>query len=89
MVETVTTIDKAGRVVIPKEIRDKMGLKEDSAILVADSDRGVMILKRLDIEELARSLKQELRGKDVDSIARRIEEGSNARARKEHRSVRS
>ncbi|MDG6901186.1 MAG: AbrB/MazE/SpoVT family DNA-binding domain-containing protein [Nitrososphaerota archaeon] len=89
MVEAVTTIDKAGRVVIPKEIRDKMGLKEDSTILVADSERGVMILKKLDIEELARRLRQELKGKDVESIARKVREESNERARKEHGTLRS
>jgi len=89
MVEAVTTIDKAGRVVIPKEIRDKMGLKEDSAILVADSGRGVLILRKLDIEELAEKLRQELKGKDLDSIARKVEEESNERARREHKSLRS
>jgi len=38
MVEAITTIDKAGRVVIPKEIRDRMNLAEDSSLLVAETD---------------------------------------------------
>ena len=37
MVEAITTIDKAGRVVIPKEIRERMNLKGDSALLVAET----------------------------------------------------
>ncbi len=71
MVEAITTIDKAGRVVIPKEIRERMNLKEDSALLVAETERGVLILKRLDIKEMADRLRVELKGKDVDRIARR------------------
>jgi AbrB family transcriptional regulator (stage V sporulation protein T) len=85
MVEAITTIDKAGRVVIPKEIRERMDLREDSALLVAETDRGVLILKKLDIKEIADRLRVELKGKDVDEIARRVEEESNERVRKGER----
>lgn len=85
MVEAMTTIDKAGRVVIPKEIRERMNLKEDSALLVAETDRGVLILKKLDIREIAERLRGELKGRDVDEIARRVERESNERVRKEGR----
>lgn len=89
MVEAVTKIDKAGRVVIPKEIRERTGLEEDSALLVMEAKGGVVILKKLDIEELARRLKQELKGKDVEAIAGRVEEESNERAKKERKAYRS
>ena len=82
MVEAITTIDKAGRVVIPKEIRERMNLKEDSALLVAEIKGGVLILKKLDIKEIADRLRVELKGRDVDEIARRVEEESNERVRK-------
>ncbi len=88
MVEAVTTIDRAGRVVIPKEIRRRMGLKEDSALLVTEAEGGVVLLKRLEIEELARRLREELKGVDVDRIARRVERESNERARKERKALR-
>src|SRR5712692_1246170 len=88
MVEAVTRIDKAGRVVIPKEIRERTGLNEDSALLVVDTERGVVILKKLDIEELARRLRRELKGKDVESIGERVEGESNERARKEDKALR-
>lgn len=89
MVEAVTKIDRAGRVVIPKEIRERTGLEEDSALLVMEAERGVVILKKLDIEELARRLRKELKGKDVEAIAGRVEEESNERARKERKALRS
>ncbi len=71
--------------VIPKEIRERMNLKEDSALLVAETDRGVLILKKLDIKEIADRLRVELKGKDVDEIARRVEEESSERVRKGER----
>ena len=89
MVEAVTKIDKAGRVVIPKEIREKMDLKEDSTLLVTDAGGGIVVLKKLDIGELARRLRGELKGRNVESIARRVEEESNERAAKEHKALRS
>lgn len=89
MAETVTKIDKAGRVVIPKEIRERMGLKEDSALLIVEADNGIVVLKKLDIEELARRLKQELKVVDVEAIAQKVEEESNERARKEHKTLRN
>ena len=85
MVEAITTIDKAGRVVIPKEIRERMNLKEDSALLVAETKGGVLILKKIDIKEIADRLRVELKGGDVDEIVRRVEEESNERVRRGER----
>ena len=87
--EAVTKIDKAGRVVIPKEIRENMDLKEDSSLLISETSKeGVIVLKKIDIEEMAKRLRLELKGVDVDRIARKIEVESNERARKEHKVLR-
>ena len=83
MVEAVTTIDKAGRVVIPKEIREKMSLKENSILLVVETDGDALILKKLDIRQIAERLRGELKGKDLDGIATKVEVQSNERVRKE------
>jgi len=88
MVETVTKIDRAGRVVIPKEIRERMGLKEDTTLLVVDATDEIVVLKKLDVKELAKRLRQELRGIDVEAIGRRVEEESNEQARKEYQALR-
>ncbi len=82
MVEAVTTMDKAGRVVIPKEIREKMNLKEESTLLLTEVGADVLVLKKLDIQEIAERLRVELKGKNVVGIARRVEEESNERAKK-------
>ena len=83
MVEAVTTIDKAGRVVIPKEIREKMSLEENSILLVVETDGDALILKKLDIRQIAERLRVELKGKDPDGMARKVEAQSNERVRKE------
>jgi AbrB family transcriptional regulator (stage V sporulation protein T) len=82
MAEAIATIDKAGRVVIPKEIRDRLDLKADSALLVAETDRDAIILKKLDIKDIADRLRRELKGKDVGEISRRVERDSNERVRR-------
>jgi AbrB family looped-hinge helix DNA binding protein len=86
--EAVTKIDKAGRVVIPKQIRERMNLKEDSSLLVTESGSGVLLLKKLDIEELGKRLRKELKGVEVERIARKVEEESNERARKAYKVLR-
>ena len=61
MAEPVTKIDKAGRVVIPKEVRQQMGLVGGTnLLLVADVDKGIIIIKKLDVERMARELKQDV-----------------------------
>lgn len=83
MAEAVTTIDKAGRVVIPKEIRERMDLRTGSALLVAETEDDTIILKKLDIKEIADRLRGELKGKNLDEIAQRVERDSNERVRRQ------
>ncbi len=86
MVEAVTTIDKAGRVVIPKEIREKADLTENSILLVTETEKDdILLLKKLDVHEMAERIRGELKGKDVDEIAKGVEKESNEVARKELR----
>jgi AbrB family looped-hinge helix DNA binding protein len=74
MVEEVTKMDRAGRVVIPKSIRKRAGLKGDSTLLVAEVSEGLIVLKKIDIESLAKALRKELKGVDVEAIAKKVEE---------------
>ena len=86
MAEAVTTIDRAGRVVIPKEIRERMNLEENSVLLLAETDsEDALILKKLDIREIADQLRGELKGKNLDETARKVEKESNEEAGKELR----
>ncbi len=83
MVEIVS-IDKAGRIVIPKAIRDAAGIGESAKLLIAATEKGRLVLQKLDVESLAARLEKELAGKDVDAIVRRVRKEINARVRKEY-----
>lgn len=83
MVEIVS-IDKAGRIVIPKAIRDAAGIDESAKLLIAATEKGRLVLQKLDVESLAARLEKELAGKDVDAIVRRVRKEINARVRKEY-----
>ncbi len=81
-VAEVVSVDKAGRVVIPKAVREATGIDERVKLLVAAAGRGRVVLQKLDVEEIVARLEQELAGKDVEEIARRVREEVNARVRK-------
>lgn len=88
MAASVIKIDKAGRVVIPKEIREKMGLAQDTTLLVTEASDDIVVLKKLDVKGLASKLRRELKGVDVESIAKRVDKRSNEQARKEYKALR-
>jgi AbrB family looped-hinge helix DNA binding protein len=83
-VEDIVAVDKAGRVVIPKAIRDAAGIDERAKLLIAVTEAGRIVLQRLDVKTVAARLEKELAGKDVDAIAHRIREEVRARIRKKY-----
>ena len=88
MAESVTKIDNAGRVVIPKEIRDRMGLAQDTTLLVSEASGDIVILKKIDVKELASKLRQELKGVNVEEISKKVEKKSNEQARRSYKALR-
>ena len=78
----VVSVDRAGRVVIPKAIRDAAGIDERTKFLIALTEHGRLVLQKLNVESLAARLERELAGKDVDAIVRKVREETNARIRR-------
>jgi len=70
---TVVTIDKAGRLVIPKETRTAQGVRPGTKFLLVEGHGGRMWLQRLDPEELAAQILEETRGVDLDPIIAKVE----------------
>jgi AbrB family looped-hinge helix DNA binding protein len=58
---TVTMGDR-GRLVIPAEVRERAGLDEGTALLLLETDGGVVLLTR---EQLKRRVRQDLGGEDL------------------------
>ncbi len=81
-VAEIVSVDRAGRVVIPKAIRDAVGIDERAKLLIAATKGGRVILQKLEVKTLADRLEEELAGKDVNAIVRRVREEIRARVRK-------
>ena len=80
----VISVDKAGRIVIPKAVREAAGIDEQAKLLIAATEKGRVVLQKLDVESLAERLEKELAGKDVDAIVRQVRKGIHARIRKDY-----
>ncbi len=80
----IVSVDKAGRIVIPKAIREAVGIEASGKLLIATAGRDRIVLQKLDVESLAARLEKELAGKDVDEIVRRVREEIRVRIRKEY-----
>ena len=65
-------MDKSGRLVIPDLIRKKLHLTKNMPLLITDLDDDKIIIKKLDRDEIEKSLRQELKGVDIDKITREV-----------------
>ena len=83
MVELVS-VDRAGRVVLPKAIRDALGIDEGTKLLIAVGEHGQLVLQKVDVEAIAGRLEKELAGKDVDAIVRKVRKEMKALARRRY-----
>src|SRR5437016_3157437 len=69
---TVVPMDRAGRIVIPKETRDAQGIAPGTKFLLIEGKDGSLWLQRLDPKELARRIHEELQGVDLAPLAASI-----------------
>src|SRR2546427_13061750 len=65
LMTTVVPVDRAGRIVIPKETREAQGIAAGTKFLLIEGKDGSLWLQRLDPQELARRIHEELRGIDL------------------------
>lgn len=68
----VVEIDKAGRIVIPKRLRQELDIDERTKFIVTKRGQAQLLLQKLEVEEIARRLEEELGGKDIDAIVERV-----------------
>ncbi len=68
----IVTIDKSGRLVIPDLIRKKLHITKNMPLLITDLDDDKIIIKKLDRDEIEKNLRAELKGADIDEIAREV-----------------
>jgi AbrB family looped-hinge helix DNA binding protein len=78
----ITSIDKAGRLIIPARIRKKMHIDAETKFLVVQMGNKIL-LEKLDLSDIAQRLQDELKQVDVDKIVAFVREEMNERARKD------
>jgi len=66
-------MDRAGRIVIPKDTREAQGIVPGTKFLLVEGKDGSLWLQRLDPEELARRIHNELRGAHLAPLFAKVE----------------
>lgn len=79
----VVSVDKSGRLVIPKSLREELGIGKDTKFLISSSENGRVFLQKLDIKEIALRLEKELKV-DIDSAVKKVRKEINEKARKKY-----
>ena len=69
--------DKSGRIVIPKKFRDELGITDKTRFILTVNGRDQLLLQKIDVEEIARRLEEELEGKAIDTIANSVKKEIN------------
>jgi len=73
--------DASGRIVIPKKIRDEFGISGRTQFLLSSNEKGQILLQKLDVEEIARRLEDELGDVPVEDLAKSIRKEINDKIR--------
>ena len=76
-------MDDRGRIVIPSRLRRKLGLKKGDTFIIVDVKDNLLVMKRLDVERLAREIAEEVARSnlDLEELDRKVEEEANKLAK--------
>jgi AbrB family looped-hinge helix DNA binding protein len=80
----VVEADASGRIVIPKNIRKELDIKERTKLLLTTTAEGLLLLQKLDVEKIARKLESEVAGKDIDSLVKSVRQEVNKKIKHEY-----
>lgn len=83
----IINIDKAGRIIIPGPIRKKLKLNEGSKLLIADVENDILIIKKINIEELAEQLEKDFKNIDIDAIVGKVRSEIKENIKRKHPSA--
>ncbi len=83
----VVSIDNSGRLVIPKSIRDSLGIIGGTKFILTEGENGRLLLQKFNIDEIAERLQVETKGKDIDAIVKRIRKEMNEKLKKRYKGI--
>jgi len=79
----IIEVDNAGRIVLPKRLRTEMGIKDRTQLILTHKGNK-MIMMRLDVDEIANKLEEELEGIDVQKTAESVRREINEKIAEKH-----
>jgi len=83
----IVSIDKAGRIVIPKSIRDSLGIENGTKFILDEGEHGRLFLQMFNVDEIANRIEKETKGKDIEIIVKRIRKEMNDKIKKRYNKI--
>jgi AbrB family looped-hinge helix DNA binding protein len=80
----IVSIDKAGRIVIPKSIRESLGIIQGTKFILTEGESGRIFLQKFNIDEIAARLEKETKGKDIDAMVKKIRKEIDEKLKKRY-----
>lgn len=77
----LTKVDDKGRVLLPSDLRQRIGLKQGDELLIDEMGEGTFILKKVDVRATLKDAIIKAKSIDNEKLEREIEEESNRFAR--------
>ena len=78
----ITSIDKVGRIVLPKETRMRLGIDEKTKLLIAEVKGDAIILKKIDVREMTKQLEADLKDVDLTTLFKKVRDETNEKVRR-------
>ncbi|PWB54202.1 MAG: hypothetical protein C3F06_04895 [Candidatus Methanoperedenaceae archaeon] len=75
------------RIVIPGILRKKLKLDDSSKLLIADVKNDLLIIKKINIEELAEQLEKDFKNININAVVDKVRSDIKEKIRKKHPSV--
>ena len=80
-----TKVDGKGRMILPNEIRRKMGIKSGDEFAVDEFGPDTILLKKVDVRAMIKDAIKRARNVDLEKLEAEMEEEGNRVARKMHK----
>ena len=81
----VTKVDEKGRVVLPSELRLKLGISTGDEFIVEELGPDSLVLKKVNLRALMQDIIEKARNIDMDELEAEIEEEANRLARRKYK----
>ncbi len=81
----ITKVDEKGRVVLPSELRQKLGISTGDEFIVEELGPDSLVLKKVNLRALMQDIIEKARNIDMDKLEAEIEEEANRLARRKYK----